>query len=176
MLILKIPILYLIGVVWYAIKAEPRPEEPAIVREENRPGPRAPETGSRVRQRPRPSGPPAAAPPGPSAHRGRPRGARPVSETAAEQGATRPAETVAGFIAAAALAVGVIAIYYEPVKLAVPALIVALIAVAHRRPVPPPRVRRRRRDQHRLGARDDLRGHRGQPPLVARHQGLSPHC
>ena len=49
MLILKIPILYLIGVVWYAIKAEPRPEEPAIVREENRPGPRAPETGSRVR-------------------------------------------------------------------------------------------------------------------------------
>jgi len=53
-----------------------------------------------------------------------------VSETAAEQGGTRPAETVAGFIAAAALAVGVIAIFYEPVKLAVPALIVALIAVA----------------------------------------------
>jgi uncharacterized membrane protein YoaK (UPF0700 family) len=53
-----------------------------------------------------------------------------VSETAAEQGGTRPAETVAGFIAAAALAVGVIAIYYEPVKLAIPALIVALIAVA----------------------------------------------
>jgi uncharacterized membrane protein YoaK (UPF0700 family) len=53
-----------------------------------------------------------------------------MSETAAEQGGTRPAETVAGFIAAAALAVGVIAIYYEPVKLAVPALIVALIAVA----------------------------------------------
>ena len=40
-----------------------------------------------------------------------------MSESAAEQGATRPAETVAGFIAAAALAVGVIAIYYEPVKL-----------------------------------------------------------
>ena len=48
MLILKIPILYLIGVVWYAIKAEPRPEEPAIVREENRPGPHTPEP-SRVR-------------------------------------------------------------------------------------------------------------------------------
>ena len=55
-----------------------------------------------------------------------------MSETAAEQGATRPAETVAGFIAAAALAVGVIAIYYEPVKLAVPALIVALIAIGGR--------------------------------------------
>jgi len=54
-----------------------------------------------------------------------------VSETAAEQGGTRrPAETVAGFIAAAALAVGVISIFYEPVKLAVPALVVALIAVA----------------------------------------------
>ena len=95
-----------------------------------------------------------------------------MSEPAAEQGATRPAETVAGFIAAAALAVGVIAIYYEPVKLAVPALIVALIAVAiggrfHRLAS-----RRRRRDHHRLGARDDLRGHRGQAALVARHQGL----
>jgi hypothetical protein len=52
-----------------------------------------------------------------------------VSETAAEQGGTRPAETVAGFIAAAAIAVGAIAIFYEPVKLAVPALVVALIAV-----------------------------------------------
>ena len=50
MLILKIPILYLVGVVWYAIKAEPRPEEPAIVREENRPGPYAPDSSrSRVR-------------------------------------------------------------------------------------------------------------------------------
>jgi hypothetical protein len=49
MLVLKIPILYLIGVVWYAIKAEPRPEEPAIVREEDRPGPRAPESAVRTR-------------------------------------------------------------------------------------------------------------------------------
>jgi hypothetical protein len=50
MLILKIPILYVIGVVWYAIKAEPRPEEPAIVREENRPGPHAPDRSTaRVR-------------------------------------------------------------------------------------------------------------------------------
>jgi hypothetical protein len=36
---------------------------------------------------------------------------------------------VAGFIAAAALAVGVIAIVYRPVRLAPPAMIVALIAV-----------------------------------------------
>ncbi len=42
---------------------------------------------------------------------------------------SRPAETVAGFIAAAALAVGVIAIVYRPVRLSPPALLVALIAV-----------------------------------------------
>ena len=50
MLILKIPVLYVIGVVWYAIRAEPKPEEPAIVREEDRPGPYAPaSSSSRVR-------------------------------------------------------------------------------------------------------------------------------
>ena len=42
---------------------------------------------------------------------------------------TRPAETVAGFLAAAALAVGAIAIWYRPVRLAPVALLVALIAV-----------------------------------------------
>ena len=42
---------------------------------------------------------------------------------------TRPAETVAGFMAAAALAVGVIAMYYRPVRLSPVALLVALIAV-----------------------------------------------
>jgi hypothetical protein len=29
MLVLKLPILYLIGVVWWAVRAEPRPAEPA---------------------------------------------------------------------------------------------------------------------------------------------------
>jgi hypothetical protein len=29
MLVLKLPILYLIGVVWWAVRAEPRPPEPA---------------------------------------------------------------------------------------------------------------------------------------------------
>ena len=41
----------------------------------------------------------------------------------------RPAETVAGIMAAAALAVGVIAIVYRPVRLSPVALLVALIAV-----------------------------------------------
>jgi hypothetical protein len=31
MLVLKLPILYLIGVIWWAVKAEPRPPEPAIL-------------------------------------------------------------------------------------------------------------------------------------------------
>jgi hypothetical protein len=31
MLVLKLPILYLIGVVWWAVRAEPRPPEPAVV-------------------------------------------------------------------------------------------------------------------------------------------------
>jgi hypothetical protein len=29
MLVLKLPILYLIGVIWWAVRAEPRPPEPA---------------------------------------------------------------------------------------------------------------------------------------------------
>ena len=40
----------------------------------------------------------------------------------------RPAETVAGVIAAVALFVGVIAIFYRPVRLSPVALVVALIA------------------------------------------------
>jgi hypothetical protein len=31
MLVLKLPILYLIGVIWWAVKAEPRPPEPAVL-------------------------------------------------------------------------------------------------------------------------------------------------
>jgi hypothetical protein len=31
MLVLKLPIVYLIGVVWWAVRAEPRPPEPAML-------------------------------------------------------------------------------------------------------------------------------------------------
>jgi hypothetical protein len=41
----------------------------------------------------------------------------------------RPAETVAGILAAASLFVGLIAIFYRPVRLSPVALVVALIAV-----------------------------------------------
>jgi hypothetical protein len=54
MLVLKLPILYLIGVVWWAVRAEPRPPEPAPLlvpatddprRFPRRPGPRRPRRG-----------------------------------------------------------------------------------------------------------------------------------
>ena len=53
MVIMKIPILYLCWVVYWAIKAEPRPEEPAVVAVGLDDGP----TGWRPRRRPRRSGP-----------------------------------------------------------------------------------------------------------------------
>jgi hypothetical protein len=51
MLILKLPILYLAGVCYWAIKAEPKPSEGARVPVPIAPGPRTP-----PRRRPRPSG------------------------------------------------------------------------------------------------------------------------
>ncbi|MDQ2984784.1 MAG: hypothetical protein M3R70_12830 [Actinomycetota bacterium] len=58
MLIMKIPIVYLCLVVWWAVRAEPRPPEPAIVNAELDPGiePHAPWQAGRVR-RPRKQGP-----------------------------------------------------------------------------------------------------------------------
>jgi predicted membrane channel-forming protein YqfA (hemolysin III family) len=50
MLILKLPIVYVCGVVWYAIKAEPKPPEGAIVPAELRPGPLPHQTSSRLRR------------------------------------------------------------------------------------------------------------------------------
>jgi hypothetical protein len=64
MLILKLPILYLCGVVWYAIRAEPKPYEPAIVPVENRPGP-APHPARNRLARGRPHGRPPRRPAGP---------------------------------------------------------------------------------------------------------------
>jgi hypothetical protein len=37
MLVLKLPILYLIAVVWWAVRAEPRPPEPAVLPAETDP-------------------------------------------------------------------------------------------------------------------------------------------
>jgi len=53
MVIMKIPILYLCWVVYWAIKSEPQRDEPATVRVRNDDGP----SGWRPRQRPRRPGP-----------------------------------------------------------------------------------------------------------------------
>jgi hypothetical protein len=56
MLVLKLPILYLIGVVWWAVRAEPRPTEPALLPVATEGGP--PSLPRRVRpRRPRRGGP-----------------------------------------------------------------------------------------------------------------------
>ena len=69
MLLLKLPIVYVCYVVWYAIRAEPEPPEPAIVPAELRPGP-APHhhTSSHIRRLRggRPHGRPTRRPYGPS--------------------------------------------------------------------------------------------------------------
>jgi hypothetical protein len=70
MLILKLPIVYLCAVVWYAIRAEPKPPEPAIVPAELRPGPHHGGAHDRPR-RGRPHGRPVRRPPAPRAARAR---------------------------------------------------------------------------------------------------------
>ena len=55
MLVLKLPILYLIGVVWWAVRAEPRPPEPAVVNVTTGGDPPAPRR--QLPKRPRRGGP-----------------------------------------------------------------------------------------------------------------------
>jgi hypothetical protein len=62
MLILKIPIAYLCLVVWWAVKAEPKPPEPAVLPAElPRPEPRPPWRPRRRRPRPGPHSSPSVA-------------------------------------------------------------------------------------------------------------------
>jgi hypothetical protein len=66
MLVMKLPIVYLVAVVWYAVRAEPRPLEPAVVT--TRLGPTPPRPWSRRRSPSRGGGPrggPARRPPAP---------------------------------------------------------------------------------------------------------------
>ena len=55
MVVLKLPIVYLIGVVWYAVRAEPRPPAPVVAVAGPRDAPHCPWT--RARRPPRPHGP-----------------------------------------------------------------------------------------------------------------------
>jgi hypothetical protein len=56
MLVLKLPILYLIAVVWWAVRAEPRPPEPSVLPVSTDPDPRGGHRPDRGR-RPRRGGP-----------------------------------------------------------------------------------------------------------------------
>lgn len=67
MVLMKLPIAYLIGVVWWAVRAEPRPEEGAAVTVVTQPDPPLPEaserrTRARLPRSPRPHGGPARRP------------------------------------------------------------------------------------------------------------------
>ena len=53
MLVLKLPILYLVGVVWWAVRAEPRPPEPAALVPAPDRAPPKPKPDSRSRRPPR---------------------------------------------------------------------------------------------------------------------------
>jgi hypothetical protein len=71
MVVLKIPIIYLCSVVYYAIKAEPKPEEGAAVAVHIGPEDSGPGSRRRFRRRPRPphGGPTRTAPRTPTAAR-----------------------------------------------------------------------------------------------------------
>jgi hypothetical protein len=53
-----------------------------------------------------------------------------VSDVGYEGGAVRPAETVAGFLAALAIFASLISLAWHPLRLVLPAILVALIAAA----------------------------------------------
>jgi hypothetical protein len=58
MLVLKLPIIYLIAVVWWAVRAEPEPPEPALLPVAAEPEPDLDPSGGRRRaRRPRRGGP-----------------------------------------------------------------------------------------------------------------------
>ena len=56
MLVLKLPLVYLVAVVWWAVRAEPHPPEPAVLPVPAEPGPSAGPLRPRIRG-PRRGGP-----------------------------------------------------------------------------------------------------------------------
>ena len=109
MVILKIPIAYLCFVVYWAVKAEPKPPEPVALRLASR--------------RARPEGPVVAEQPparAPGAGRARPgtrssRDGDAVSANPVSQ--SRPAESVAGLLASLSIFVSLIGVAYRPARL-----------------------------------------------------------
>ena len=126
MVILKLPILYLAGVCYWAVKAEPKPLEGSPGHSPARAGPRwaaaTEAAGAQVARRTEPT---------------RRSGgtcdaleAAGVSTAPLEERRSSGAETVAGFLAAISLTASAIAIVYRPLRLAPFAILIALIASA----------------------------------------------
>ena len=126
LVVLKIPLVYLGAVVWWAIRAEPLPEDGRRRGRRARPahavrlGRVAPSTRPALRAVAGPS----ARCTDPAAARARYAGARRERRPAARQ-----ADTIAGFLCAFSLALSGIAIVRDPGLLAPVAIVVALVAV-----------------------------------------------
>src|ERR1700751_4706288 len=115
MVILKIPIASLGGVFYWAVKAEPKPPEPAVVHAQL-PGPE-PREPWRPRTRAPRSGPHGSPPP---------RGAT----APAPPPAGGPAASIAGFLAAVSIFASLVGLVYHPVRLIPFAILLALVATA----------------------------------------------
>ena len=136
MVILKIPIVYLCCVVWFAIKAEPRGRGgPAGVRA--MPDGPLPSFDRYRRRRAQPAAAPARRPgPGLSRARHAPRSRAAVGspivnvdgEIYREDEGRNTAETVAGYLSALAIFVSVLGIVWHPLRLILPSIVIALIA------------------------------------------------
>ena len=126
MLVLKLPLLYLGLVCWWAIRAEPKPLEP-----------RCPSCPSSLQSRGRGDmgrGPAVAAArtAGTELRPHHADGGDPAVSASTTSGSverTSPAEAVGGFLAAASMALSAVAMVYRPVRLVPFALVIAFIAV-----------------------------------------------
>ena len=120
MLVLKLPILYLIGVVWWAVRSSPDPFAPAeLVRAAPDDSPHDPARTLHLARSP-PADPPAPARRDPGS----------TALSAHELDRRGPAETLAGYMSAAAIFLAVMALAYRPLVLALCALVLSLTATA----------------------------------------------
>ena len=137
LVVLKIPVVYLCAVVWWAIRAEPRPLEGAGVVASLGPAPRvrlaAPEH-PRAPTRSRPTAATARRPAEPAGTgRLRPRTGDCVSVDAhAEQpGRWTAVDTIAGLLATVSIFTSCVGLAYRPVRLIPFAILLALTAALH---------------------------------------------
>ena len=127
MVILKIPIVYLCFVVYYAIKADAeaggrRERDGAARARTTSPGaaaarPRPPSARGRMAARPAPTA---------DAAHGRRQGGAPMN--AAEPTRSRPSDSIAGYLAAMSIFICLIGLAWHPLRLILPGIVVAMVA------------------------------------------------